>query len=325
MVKLAMANDHQPVFNGNESNYFEPYAQEWSAIAERVRRNLLIVTSIALFLLWIDYQTDGIKISSLLVINLSEPLSLKIISWPLLLMILYHLTHFLIFAFEEEHYWRVRRTSIKNRSLTNADAERGFRVSDDNPLQCNEVVYDQKQSNLYLWWSQGSKKLLKEWQSYRKILKDQVNKSKDAVAIEHFKKMTEVIERYTEGINDDRDRIRRSLKRFDACYSRLLTIQTMRWYGWECALPLLMGFTAVSYEVCKWPLSGMALNPPNTSGKDDILCDPCQPKFVFRYHNESPILFLGMNWLSRLANSEARAPVSNPKGLALIASSYPLR
>ena len=92
--------------------------------------------------------------------------------------------------------------------------------------------------------------------------------------------------------------------------------------GWHQARITLL---AVSYEVCKWPLSGMALNPPNTSGKDDILCDPCQPKFVFRYHNESPILFLGMNWLSRLANSEARAPVSNPKGLALTASSYPLR
>jgi hypothetical protein len=122
----------------------------------RVRRNLVIFSAIVIFcsISGADIVNNEMNFYGLK-IHISNP---TYIIWLALAIGLYQLTHFIFINVEHLQYLKIRTTKANKQKSPKLQIN-GMFGQDPKPLNIdmasngNAVFYDEKQSNLYEWWT----------------------------------------------------------------------------------------------------------------------------------------------------------------------------
>lgn len=217
----------------------EPYPAEFSGVAERVRRNLLIGCAVTLVPIFGDVELSpdstvlGLKFVGL---NLGVFYSI------LLIFLSYQLVHFIWHVWDEFAYWRVRLTGSKVVYQTT------MRFAGEE----TDAPSDPKQSSLYSWWLEKSENLA-DLQELMGELQEQVsqggssseeklNYAKVQTGLNELKKAVEEIKPIMES-----KRVEESLWSFEKWYGLMVLSQSLRWFFLEAGLPIVLGFISVSF------------------------------------------------------------------------------
>ncbi len=197
--------------------------------SHRVRRNLIIFASLALF-----YRLSGVgfesKCSNVLGFGFKN-IGEKPISVILFLIVLYHFVHFSWLAFEHamHNYISLSRPSPKNHIPTGASEE----------------------WNLYIWWRKHFKYFDDQFQNaenkIRELLEFNQNKAKNDQSGVWVRQIQEA-ESFLNGMNGTLIKLRdieQPLERFNDKYKSYILTQKFRWFFLELGLPVLLGFFAI--------------------------------------------------------------------------------
>ncbi len=202
--------------------------------SHRVRRNLIIFASLALF-----YRLSGVRFKSECSNILGfgfENIGEKSISVILFLIVLYHFVHFSWLAIEHamHNYILLSRTSPKNHIPT------GIGYTDLS-----------EEWNLYIWWKKHFKNFDKQFQNaenkIRELLEFNQKKAEDSKA-DAWVKQIQQAESFLNGMNGTLIELRaieKPLKRFDDKYKSYILTQKFRWIFLELGLPVLLGLFAI--------------------------------------------------------------------------------
>lgn len=122
----------------------------------RVRRNLIIFSTIVIFCSFsgVDIVSNEMDFYGLK-IHISNPIY---IIWLALAIVGYQLLHFIFINAGHLQYLKIRTTKANKQKLPKNQFNGGF-GEDEKPLLIdmdsngNAVAYDEKQSNLYEWWT----------------------------------------------------------------------------------------------------------------------------------------------------------------------------
>ncbi len=218
----------------------ESVIDDFSDNAHRVRRNLMIFSSIALL-----YKLSGAEIENINIFGIAaKGISDQEILVALLAIAFYHLMHFALIALGHLEYLRIRLTRGNIKFLT------GSPVGSDY----EDFPSDPRHSTLYSWWTGEVKR-------YKKLcevtLREDALKQLDSILNNNFQKNDSQLESYIRAhlSNIERNlgemnkilgnkRIEESLKRFDQSFNRYRNVEKCRWLMAEIAIPLLLGIAA---------------------------------------------------------------------------------
>lgn len=138
----------------------------------RIRRNLIIFSTIVIFCSFsgadiVNNEMDfyGLKI------HISNP---AYIIWLALAIVGYQLLHFIFINFGHLQYLKIRTTKANKQTLPTPQYQGGFTNGQTKPTyqyldsNGNARQYDEKQSNLYEWWTNISQKINQTSRFYKK-------------------------------------------------------------------------------------------------------------------------------------------------------------
>lgn len=198
-----VANKKGHVANKGVQNFLP--IEDFPESSHRVRRNLMIFASLALFYKFSDarFKSECSNILGFGFENIGE----RSISVSLFLIVLYHFFHFFWLAFEHimHNHILLSRPLPKNHVPT--------RVGSTDLSE---------EWNLYIWWQNNFKRFNKIFQN-------------DEFSLDEMKKT----------LIDLKEKIEPSLKRFDDKYKSYISTQKLRWLFLELLLPLSLGFCAI--------------------------------------------------------------------------------
>lgn len=235
--------------NAVEKVLGEPVAPELSENVWRVRKNLVIISAIAIAAVLADLRIDDG--SSLLGLKLSG-LSDAVLRTGLLCVLAYLSIHFLWAAFDSFLEWRLRITGTRLSFITTARF-----ASEDG-----DYPNDPRQSTLYTWWLNDAKRignlsarlpdLERLLQNLDQDLRARYTNGTDAMNIVNacrpihdardvMVKLQQSIDEVQKAISASRVPV--SLKRFDGWFELFLRSQNLRWLVIDILVPaLLAGF-----------------------------------------------------------------------------------
>jgi len=189
--------------------------EDFSESSHRVRRNLLIFSTISLFV-----SLSNAKFSKINILGSEiEGINSLSIYFMLLVILLYHWLHFSWLAYEHYQYNIVALSAIP--------------ADEKHDLTWDEIKVDKKDSwNLYLWWRRNSDDFNKKLERIKKLIND--GDSKDKIDLEqfesHFKSLT---------------KIKYSLEKFDKCYKNYAKTARFRWLIIEIKFPIALGLLSI--------------------------------------------------------------------------------
>lgn len=231
----------------------EPFGIEFADAVTKMRTHLLIaaVISIAAVLLDLRIKPDT-PIFGVVFDGLTE----QKIMFGLLAINSYLVTHFLWCSLDSLKEWRLRRTGTM---VAYVDASSTSFFGNENL----DFTDDARQSTLYRWWSQNSRRIIAIPNAVARI-EVQVTTMMASVMTElekgqtpklvalqkNFMSLREQLNGVTESIKEakkslDSERIPASLERFDTAFRSLLISQNSRWLFLEWMFPLGLGFAAI--------------------------------------------------------------------------------
>lgn len=226
----------------------KPVFPEFSDRVEKMRRNLLLFSFIAL----------GLSFGSLVIDPSSTLLGLKFqgltthsIHLGMLALNLYMLIHFLWCAWDSIIEWKLRVTGTRE-ILKNTFGD-----------ESQDVTNDPRQSTLHNWWLERGKKFdnlttktddtLRDLEEWMKKVPDytdnndastrQVHQSELSTISHNLKKLSQDLR--TEASTVNHLRLEVSLKRFDDWYKLFLRSQNLRWLLMELLLPIGLGIFTI--------------------------------------------------------------------------------
>lgn len=212
----------------------EPYPLETSAYAEKLRKTLMISSSIALIFLFYDVEIDGN--SSFFGIKFLG-IDTQIFFVIFFIVISYHFVHFLWCSINSFTYWRIRLTG----TIVKYQVQSGL-IGDEYDEA--DYPYDPKQASLYFWWSKTCEKVIDHQKvldglipTLKKTLEEQPENTGQVLS--EIRSIEESLNKTLEVVNSQR--LRDSLKRFDNWFGLMLVTQGLRWLVLEVGLPLLVG------------------------------------------------------------------------------------
>jgi hypothetical protein len=224
----------------------EPVGFDISEAAAKIKRNLILVSSVVLVLIFGGVEAaPGVSIFG---VSLTGVTSTKLMI-GLSVVLFYSFAHYLWYCYELYSEWVIRLTGAKL----------GFVTSGTFGAEGMDYPSDPKQSTLYNWWLQQSQSLV-DYKGIASKLDEQVEKINLRIddiinnenptaniamthqAIASLKTSVEQIDtsiRTTEAILTQ-TRIPVSLARFDRRFGLLLKSQNMRIFLIEIALPIAL-------------------------------------------------------------------------------------
>lgn len=231
-----------------------PVLLEFSTNALAVRRNLLIISFIVLFMefggisLAPESSIFGLKFVGL------DPITTRL---GLFIFTVYFLLHFFWYALDAFYEWRVRVTGTRVAFVTT-----GMWADSDA-----DYPKDPRQSTLYNWWLVQAKqigwlslevkrldgvlaRLDEEFSSAReKILKgaDHKNFGNVVSLVAEAKSQINKLQKSIDTVQeiDQSKRIPISLRRFDRSFEFFLRSQNLRWLLIDTLIPIFLGVTAI--------------------------------------------------------------------------------
>lgn len=228
----------------------EPVFEDFSENTFRIRRNLLVTSGIAIFLI---FNHITIQKADFFGVTL-EKLTTDSIYQALILIVGYNWVHFLANAREHYLQWKIRRTGTKLSHIT-----AGTFAS-----ELGDYSSDPKQSTLYHWWlvtvrrfRHGSS-IEEELQRMQQLLAnvslrlqssqitpDIVNEIKGF--LNSIDKGTQDFEMKTMEIRNilQSKRVEESLRRFDENFFSYLDWKLSKWIIIEFSLPIVVGLIAL--------------------------------------------------------------------------------
>ncbi|MEN6386375.1 MAG: hypothetical protein ABFD79_14420 [Phycisphaerales bacterium] len=228
----------------------EPFATDFSDYVRKIRNGLIITSVISLSLLLGNLQiTSDSSFLGLKFNGLSQALILK----ALFFLNTYMFIHFFWCSIDRFQEWRLRVTGTRVAFVTT-----GMFSSEE----C-DYPNDPRQSTLYNWWKDESKKMsslqeplkhieekLRAWEM---MVKNELEGKNSNVVnacmsinqvVEDVRKLTQSVERASNSIESKR--IPASLKRFDSSFQLFLQSQNLRWLIVELGFPLILGVCALT-------------------------------------------------------------------------------
>jgi len=221
----------------------EPKGIESSGYEERVRRNLLFISCLALTFTTFDIQINPESrfFGGLQFINLTSEVVYSI----LLVIVLYE---FLNYAFNVKIqflHWRVRLTGISH------DEVRG---NEGGMFGSDEALYDHsgkdENSNLYLWMFETKKRrdsIINNIESTSEALKKHIDLSGDNA---NLNALTQAINTYEKSVTDFSNHLHHirtdaSILRFDQWFKLLIVSQNLRWLFFDLIVPFALSAYAI--------------------------------------------------------------------------------
>jgi hypothetical protein len=241
----------------------EPYLAEFSDDALRVRRNLLIVSLIAVVgaVFNVRIAPDS-PLFGFHLVNISDQ-ALRV---GMMITVAYLLIHFAWYALDSLTGWRIRVTGTRLTYLT------------AGIFGHEELDYpsDIRQSTLYNWWKMKRHALgtlndrmvaveesVKNFTSRLDDMRQPPNIIENSSNVvtglnEIDKRLTELMHALTtiQGV-DTSPRVMASLQRFDSWFSLWLKSQNLRWLVIDVSAPLVMGLIALFLLVHPLGISSM--------------------------------------------------------------------
>lgn len=217
----------------------QPYGFEFSDSAERVRRNLLLGSSIAILF---AFAGDSLSPkSSFLGFRFEEDVFAPLMKYALLAFLAYQIVHFGWHCLDAFRHYRIRLTG--SRAVASGDKFYTRDQSFDEPDEPN-------QTSLYTWWTQVEQHLhsaaslesiLQEIKSINpRTLKAEGNKQVIDRVDALYKKYKSI-----EKIILDK-RIKASLYNFDKWYRHMTRSEIFRWLIMEIGFPIALGLLALA-------------------------------------------------------------------------------
>lgn len=219
-----------------------PFPDEMPETLGRIRRNLLIFGFIC-----VSYKASGAKLGSsgsLFGLNYEslEPTALEL---GLLILVIYHLIHFVWTGWEELSKWRLRLTGLQ-------DIKREWEPEDSYPIWDNQYT-------LYSWWSIEAKLMKQKYSWFQEVqqtFEECKNELENLILNPQPKNFDYVATKLgtLEGAMGhqfeskapqeiDRNYIDKRLKRFDNWFWSCQWSYIARWIGLEFLLPILLALT----------------------------------------------------------------------------------
>lgn len=238
-----------------------PVQAELPENAQKVRRNLMSVSLIVLFVVWADIKIDpnptvfGLKFTGITTGTLTVGLSVITAYW---------LLHFIWYAIDGFAEWRIRITGTRLAHQT------GAKLSSQN----GDYPDDPRQSSLYHWWIQ-QRAVMKKVLEKTKLIEDKIDETKTEVAelldklggpdhqnflhtaslIQEAKTRVTELQRTVEAtkITIESNRVPVSLERFDQWFKFFLRSQNLRWLVIDIMAPIILGIMAITLLFTKAP------------------------------------------------------------------------
>ncbi|WP_152681890.1 hypothetical protein [Chromobacterium subtsugae] len=225
-----------------------PAFLDMSDYAQKIKRNLVFVSSISLFSTYSGVRLDSAgPVFGLHFIGLTD----NGISTGILLVILYLLLNFSWLSMDQLVEWRVRLTGAKKLFTPSG--------SQDNPFA--DATGEERNSTLYFWWISQSREMMQA--------SDHVNATKEALArieniLDSGDRETNACFTQLKEINDklvffQRDitnienvflnpRLKSSLERFDLWFVFFINSQNLRWFLLDFLFPIIFSILAMIFQ-----------------------------------------------------------------------------
>tara|TARA_R110001592_G_scaffold88051_4_gene259511 strand:- start:2079 stop:2873 length:795 start_codon:yes stop_codon:yes gene_type:complete len=238
----------------------EPLIQEYSENSLRIRRNLLIISVIAIVYGWgelkvaPDSSLFGVKFESV------DPIE---ITWLITGLLTYHLVHFVWSSISHIQAWRIRITGTKLAFIT-----AGTFTS-----ELGDYPSDARQSSLYFWWLKQANRIgdiraplakihseLKDWSAEildavekaepenKNLHNEIVGKNKRLTSVQDdITKLKLQIENVEKTVTSAR--VPASLERFDAWFGLFQITDLARWFLLEFLFPVALGLVGLGFLI----------------------------------------------------------------------------
>jgi hypothetical protein len=211
-----------------EKVLLKPVIEPLDTNTQRVRRNLIVISSISFF-----YTSFGNGIdfenSSFVGIKFHE-LNQEYLIYVLILINLYFLVHFTWALFDHMHENCLRLTGVAIPMV-----RRVSRISDSYTLE--PFTDDNKQSTIYSWWS-----------SKREIVDAYENKldkiSKLNIDVSQTERITTIQNKILE-IQYKSSYISEAMHRFEKGFWKFQRSQLIRWFILDFGIPFVVGFLSI--------------------------------------------------------------------------------
>lgn len=225
----------------------EPSPLEATEYEEKIRRNLLISSMIAIMSLFFGITpTEQVEIWGLKFQNVT----MNSIYVVLLTIITYELGHYCWIVFNKFAYWRIRLTGSKLGTYRGSAG--GF--GSDDPQE--DTVGDEINSTFYNWMverAHGYHALIDLISNQkteldilsRKSLEEEPNpevRSKIELKVNALNDSVERLSKYLDSV-----RISESMRRFDKWFDMVIKSQSRRWFILDCIFPISVGLFAFIY------------------------------------------------------------------------------
>lgn len=236
----------------------QPFLENFTDNLLRIRRNLIIFSSLAIGLVVTNLQVKSSDVSGLRIDGITTEIVCQILFW----VILYHFIHFWHESYDYLKKWRIRVTA-------NLTASRGFKKDGSE-----DYADDPMQSTLYNWWEnqahlvEDPNKILGRLEKILQEIQEKENSLKNATSnpniqnvinqLHHIagdlQSQTQNFSRKIQGIEEvvTDPRIQHSLKRFDEWFLNYQWQQLLRLFLIEWLFPTVLGiyalFSTVPFE-----------------------------------------------------------------------------
>ncbi|WP_372378576.1 hypothetical protein ACBZ91_06840 [Vibrio natriegens] len=251
--------DHdQETLKKIESVMREPKGIEITDYEERIRRNLLFSSLLALAFTWLSLSinNDSTFFGGLRFDNITP----KAVYWILLSIISYEFIHYVWVQFNNFSHWRIRLTGMTI-SEVRGDGGPG-RLGGMNVPE--DYSGRDENSNFYNWMFENRTdrttamtELLKQSSEFKELV-DSLKQahsgdSKLSSMISELDRKSKTIEQSTSSLTKavENIRVNGSMLRFDQWYKILIRSQNARWITLDMLLPFALSLTAIISLICK--------------------------------------------------------------------------
>lgn len=222
----------------------EPMALEPTDYEERIRRNLLIISCLALM----SWGFGATPVGHIEIWGLSfEHLDIRALSIVALLITLYQFFHYGWVVFNKFAYWRVRLTGVKHPIVRGNRA--GYAAHEDDP---SDYKGDEKNSNLYVWIIERAARyhalidsLAVQYMALESIKNELGNA--DPISEQRINEAIASLDGASKRLADELNNLRvsESLRRFDSWFHMMVLSQSIRWIVLDLLIPLVLGLMAI--------------------------------------------------------------------------------
>lgn len=227
----------------------EPVNIELTESVKKIKNNIMIMSFIAIFMVW---NKISINPKSSFFGLTFDGLDNNKIYLGLLLVLFFSLIHFIWCSFDSFTEFRIRVTAfpVKDRA---------------SPYQDYHLVYppdDIRNSTLYYWWVKNSHQhidVLSEVEQLKACLSTMSDKSSNCdpsnanLILMHELRNNVLsrlanVDQYCSHIKTltDNEVLTKSLSKFDNCFWLFVKSQNVRWFLFDCIVPIFLALVAIS-------------------------------------------------------------------------------